>query len=114
MAALGAIPRRFLPWRTSREFSEYLVGQSGIDFARLEADGFARFDFMLGDFAAQPFKTPTAKVELYSTRMAEAGLDPLPDLPATPDVSADPRYPLLLQTGLRERAYHHSRFRDQA
>ena len=24
------------------------------------------------------------------------------------------RYPLLLQTGLRERAYHHSRFRDQA
>jgi thiosulfate reductase / polysulfide reductase chain A len=114
MEACGAVPRRFLPWRTSREFSEYLVGQSGIDFARLEADGFARFDFMLGDFAAQPFKTPTAKVELYSTRMAEAGLDPLPDLPATPDVSADPRYPLLLQTGLRERAYHHSRFRDQA
>ncbi len=114
MEARGAVPRRFLPWRTSRSFSEYLVGQSGIDFARLEADGFARFDFTLGDFAAQPFKTPTGKVELYSTRMAEAGLDPLPDLPATPDVSADPRYPLLLQTGLRERAYHHSRFRDQA
>ena len=117
MEARDAVPKRYLPWRTQREFSRYLVGESGIDFAALQADGFARFDFNVGDFAAQTFKTPSGKVELYSRRMAEAGLDPLPDLPdtlaAAVTAKADPRYPLLLQTGLRERAYHHSRFRDQ-
>jgi thiosulfate reductase / polysulfide reductase chain A len=31
-----------------------------------------------------------------------------------PPEAADAAYPLLLQTGQREKTYHHSRFRDQA
>jgi anaerobic selenocysteine-containing dehydrogenase len=112
MEARGAVARRLIPWRTAREFSRYLLGESSIDLAALERDGFARFDFALGNFEAQGFKTPSGRVELYSTRMAEAGLDPLPDLPEEA-AQTDPRYPLRLSTGLREKAYHHSRFRDQ-
>ncbi|MBL8381602.1 MAG: molybdopterin-dependent oxidoreductase [Burkholderiales bacterium] len=114
LEARGALARRLVPWRTQREFSRYLLGDSGIDLAALERDGFARFEFTLGDFAAQEFRTPSKRVELYSQRMAEAGLDPLPDLPEAPATPADARYPLRLATGLREKAFHHSRFRDQA
>lgn len=44
---------------------------------------------------------------------ARHGLDPLPGYLAPPE-AADPGHPLLLQTGFREKTYHHSRFRDQA
>jgi anaerobic selenocysteine-containing dehydrogenase len=47
--------------------------------------------------------------------MAKHGLDPLPDWVAPGAFGKqDAHYPLRLQTGLRERTYHHSRFREQA
>ena len=61
------------------------------------------------------FKTQSGKVELWSQRMADAGLDPLPDfVPTGASRENDPAYPFTLQTGLREKTYHHSRFREQA
>ena len=113
MASRGALSRRLLPWRTQREFSRYLLGGSAIHFDTLERDGFARFDFEPGNFTVQGFKTPSGRVELASSRMAAAGLDPLPDYTAPSGRPIDAEFPLLLQTGLREKAYHHSRFRDQ-
>ena len=113
LAARGALTGRFMPWRTEREFSRYLLGDSAIDFDDLVRDGFARFPFTVGNFEAVGFNTPSGKVELASSRMAAAGLDPLPDLVLPGQSERDPAYPLLLQTGLREKAYHHSRFRDQ-
>ena len=109
----GALTRRFMPWRSEREFSRYLVGASAIDFAALVRDGFARFPYETGNFEAVGFNTPSGRVELASSRMAAAGLDPLPDLVLPQQEAANPAFPLLLQTGLREKAYHHSRFRDQ-
>ena len=111
--ARGALTRRFMPWRTEREFSRYLLGDSAIDFDALVRDGFARFPYETGNFAAVGFKTPSGRVELSSTRMADVGLDPLPDLVLPGNAAGDAAYPLTLQTGLREKAYHHSRFRDQ-
>jgi anaerobic selenocysteine-containing dehydrogenase len=112
MRARGAVTAELLPWRTKREFNLALLGDCGVPFEALQRDGYASFPYTLGDFAREPFRTPSGKVELYSNTMQSLGLDPLPNFVAPPDPAA--AYPLLLQTGLREKTYHHSRFREQA
>jgi len=115
MAARGAADQRFLPWRNQREFNAYLCQGSGLDLDALARTGYAEFEYTQGDFSRQVFKTPSGKVELYSQRMAEAGLDPLPDWVEPAGAKEKyPAYPYTLQTGLREKTYHHSRFREQA
>ena len=110
--------RRFLPWKSKREFSEFLLGGCGISVDDLMERGYAEFPFELGNFEAVGFNTPSGKIELYSETMAELGLEPLPEfaLPRTDCIDEDTRreYPLMLLTGAREKSYHHSRFREQA
>jgi anaerobic selenocysteine-containing dehydrogenase len=112
------VQRRFLPWTGQRELNEFLLGDSGIDIDTLRREGFVRFQASVGDFEAQGFRTPSGKVELFASRLAELGVDPLPGFvpPAVGKLSAQQRddYPLLLLTGEREKNYHHSRFRNQA
>ena len=118
MAALGAADEKFLPWRNATELMAYQLRDTDIDTDALQRNGFAEFHYTLGNFSAQGFKTPSGKVELYSQRMAALGLDPLPDwVPSASAQNADrvqTEFPLILQTGLREKTYHHSRFREQA
>ncbi|MDE0334220.1 MAG: molybdopterin-dependent oxidoreductase, partial [Defluviicoccus sp.] len=118
LEARGIAARRFLPWRTKREFNAFLLGDNEVSFDELEEKGFARFPYKLGNFEEAGFRTPTGRIELYSETLARLGLDPLPDFvppraeSAAPEVRRD--YPLILLTGAREKAYHHSRYRDQA
>lgn len=115
MRARGALVAELMPWRTQRQFNEYLLAQSELRIEALAAGGYAEFPWSYGDFERQVFRTPTGKVELYSERMARHGLDPLPDwAPPASHAAADETFPLRLQTGLRERTYHHSRFREQS
>jgi thiosulfate reductase/polysulfide reductase chain A len=113
----GIDTRRFFPWESKQEFNEYLLGDE-VDWSALRAQGWAPFDFRLGNFAEAGFRTPTGKVELRSETLANLGLDPLPDYvpPRTDRADAATRaaYPLVLLTGAREKTYHHSRYRDQA
>lgn len=114
LRARGAVSAELMPWRTQRELNEFLIKDSALKLEELETRGYAEFPYGLGDFEKQIFRTPTGKVELYSERMARHGLDPLPDYAALDSIAqADEAYPLRLQTGLRERTYHHSRFREQ-
>ncbi|WP_428493044.1 molybdopterin-containing oxidoreductase family protein [Rhodopila sp.] len=111
MRARGAVTAELLPWRTKQDFNAFLVGDSGLSLEALRRDGYAMFPYTMGDFVKEPFRTPSGRVELYSQTLAAVGLDPLPDYVA-PAAGADAE--LLLQTGQREKTYHHSRFRDQA
>ena len=118
LAPHGAADLRFLPWKTQSEFNAYLLQDSGIALDDLRRDGFAGFPYSLGNFDQKPFRGPARKVELYSENMASVGLDPLPAY-VPPSYVLDERavsdtFPLVLQTGLREKTYHHSRFREQA
>ena len=63
------------------------------------------------------FRTPTGKVELYSTKYEEFGMDPLPfhkepiESPvSTPEVAE--KYPLILITGRRQGVMFHSEHRQ--
>jgi anaerobic selenocysteine-containing dehydrogenase len=117
LEARGALTRRLLPWRSQRAFNQFILGDSGISLAELQRTGCVQVPFRLGNFAEQPFATPSRKVELMSAAMGAAGLDPLPDYmpPARERAAVDVRasYPLILLTGDREKTYHHSRFRGQ-
>ena len=117
LAARGALTRDFFSWRTQREFNDFLLAPTGIALDELAARGFAEFPYRLGNFDETPFATPTGKVELSSTTLERLGLDPLPAY-VPPRVEREPastrrEFPLLLLTGDREKAYHHSRFREQ-
>jgi anaerobic selenocysteine-containing dehydrogenase len=111
MRERGAVTAELLPWRTKRAFNAFLLGDSGVSFEALQRDGYAMFPYTVGDFVKEPFRTPSGRVELYSETLASVGLDPLPDYVAP--AGGDDKE-LVLQTGQREKTYHHSRFRDQA
>jgi anaerobic selenocysteine-containing dehydrogenase len=115
LRARGALTAELLPWSTQDALNRFQLEGTGIDLDKLASDGFATFPFSLADFERQGFRTSTGRVELYSERMAALGLDPLPAYKA-PDAASGlcAAFPLLLQTGQREKTYHHSRFRDQA
>ena len=117
MHSRGAVTKNLFRWRTQSEFTQFLLGDSGIGIGELQRAGYASFEYRLGDFAERPFPTPSGKIELYASRLADLGLDPLPNfIPPTTDLSADEireNFPLLLLTGDREKTYHHSRFREQ-
>jgi anaerobic selenocysteine-containing dehydrogenase len=114
----GIADPRFLPWHSQAEFNAFLLRDAAIDSEALKRDGFVEYPFKLANFEEKPFVGPTGKVELYSEIMASVGHDPLPAY-VPPSYVLDheasaAEFPLVLQTGLREKSYHHSRFREQA
>jgi thiosulfate reductase / polysulfide reductase chain A len=119
MEARQAVTKRLIPWRSQRAFNEHLLGGSDVSFAELEAKGWARPVYKLGDFAERPFPTPSGMIELAASRLAAHGLDPLPSFdgaaiegpPVATDVARE--LPLTLVTGDREKTYHHTRFHEQ-
>lgn len=116
LEARQSIFKRLLPWRTQREFNEHLLGDSGITIAALEKTGFHQLPATPVP-RSQPYPTPSGKIELHASALADIGLDPLPAY-TTPERYTKPaenrrRYPLTIVTGDREKSYHHSRFRDQ-
>ncbi|MBI2203725.1 MAG: molybdopterin-dependent oxidoreductase [Candidatus Rokubacteria bacterium] len=117
LEARGAIAKNFFRWRTQREFCDFLLADTTISLDDLRTRGFATYPYRLGNFDEQGFNTPTGKIELFSTTLDGLGLDPLPDF-VTPAAEREGHdagaYPLVLLTGDREKAYHHSRFREQA
>lgn len=60
------------------------------------------------------FPTPTGKIELYSTRLAKYGYEPIPVYkePVYRRLPEAKEYPLILMSGVKERAYVHSKFRE--
>ncbi len=100
MAERQAVTKHLLPWRSQREFNTYLLGDCGIRIEDLERTGYAQVS--PEPAADRPFATPTTKIELFSTTMAEprprsaAGLRPAEPRAAArgrdPAISAAPRH----------------------
>ena len=74
---------------------------AGIDLQSLRQQGWCKLAIEEAPFANGHFPTPSGKVEFYSQRLADQGLDPLPDYLApyesaesTPELAA--RYPLAM------------------
>ena len=96
---------------------EQLEAGIGMTFNNLKKNGFHKVPFRYQKFKENGFKTPTGKIELYSTRFEEMGYDPLPyyeeppESPlSTPEVAAE--FPLVLTTGGRIPFFFNSEHRQ--
>ncbi len=66
-----------------------------VDFGQLERRGFQTLTLPDAPFAEGGFPTPSGRFEFFSQRLADQGMDPLPDVVLNYErAGADPRYPL--------------------
>ncbi|MCP4074329.1 MAG: molybdopterin-dependent oxidoreductase [Hyphomicrobiales bacterium] len=96
---------------------EQLEAGIGMKFSDLKKIGFFKIPFRYQKFRENGFKTPTGKIELFSTRFQEMGYDPLPSYEeppespvSTPDIAKD--FPLVLTTGGRIPFFFNSEHRQ--
>ena len=121
-----------VPWKNVRELFTQRLKASGLTFEELcerpwamapknHPSGTAPYrryeKGQLRPDGKPGFRTPTGKIELYSTTYENYGLDPLPfhrepiESPvSTPDIWKD--YPLILITGRRNGVFFHSEHRQ--
>jgi anaerobic selenocysteine-containing dehydrogenase len=92
-------------------------GGQTVDFKGLTERGWIHVPQKYRKYETQGFKTPTGKLELYSTRLEKMGYAPLPyyeeppESPlSTPEVSEE--YPLVLTTGARIPFFFNSEHRQ--
>jgi anaerobic selenocysteine-containing dehydrogenase len=99
--------------------SQLARGGLGITFAELKQKGFVKIPFRYRKYEDGGFRTPTGKIELYSTRLEAMGYAPLPSYQeppespfSRPDLAHD--FPLVLTTGARIPYYFNSEHRQIA
>jgi anaerobic selenocysteine-containing dehydrogenase len=97
--------------------AQLTAGGLNITFDELKQRGFIKAPFTYRKFEKSGFKTPTGKIELYSTRFEQLGYDPLPSYQeppesplSTPEIAKD--YPLILTTGARISFFFNSEHRQ--
>ena len=104
-------------WQTPEEFNDYSVKGMGITYEDFKKMGYISEPIQYKKYEEEGFKTPSGKVELYSSIFEKFGYDPLPfyqENPETP-VSAPElakEYPLILITGGRHVVYFHAAHRE--
>lgn len=101
-----------MPWNTHRDFIDYQLAETGLTFDDVCANGFIPIPNTYESYQQTGFKTPSGKVELASSKLRAAGYDPLPSYKAPSYAQVDPQFDLILMTGIRTMALHHSRFRN--
>jgi len=107
------------PWQTAEEAINYQLEPAGVTVEDLRLHGKTGLrieDLRYEKFRANPFRTPSGKVEFFSRRLAEAGLSGVPfengfgDSPISfAEQSED--YPVLGISGSRDIRFTNSQFR---
>lgn len=101
------------PWATMEEALDHRLAPVGLNFEDLVDKYMVFTEQSYRKYKKHGFATPSGKVELASSIMAELGYDPLPDFRlAALDTITD--FPLLLITGVRHQLLYHSEYRQMA
>jgi len=95
------------------EIFNYQLEPLGLTFDELRRKGFVYIPPKYKKYEKNGFRTPSGKVELYSTVLEKLGYDPLPHYKeppespySRPDIAKE--YPLILITGARVLQYFHT------
>lgn len=110
--------QKYLPFTTLQEQIDFQLTGTPYSYAKLKESpkGFFYAARAEKRYMKDGFATPSGKVELYSKRLKELGMSPLPTLPPEQEklgeVSTGAKYPLLLTTGGREMGYTHSQYHE--
>jgi anaerobic selenocysteine-containing dehydrogenase len=103
MVRKNYIPRNLIPWRNTDEFIAWRINKTGFSFTDLCQKSPMVVERRYRKYIGAGFRTPSGKVELYSTIFERHGYDPLPvfcetgESPLTSPGLAE-KYPLLLTT----------------
>ncbi len=103
----------FINWDTVEELNNFRLKNTGMTFKEFKAKGVVLFEPEYKAYEKTGFRTPSGKVELYSSIFEECGYDPLPNFqfplesPETTPELAD-KYPTILLSGVKTRPYWHS------
>jgi anaerobic selenocysteine-containing dehydrogenase len=110
--------RKYFPWRSQKDFVDWTVGGTGITFEDLENEKTGVIhapESQYRMYEQDGFKTPTKKVELYSSIFEKFGLDPLPGYEENllsdrvrPDLAEE--FPYILNTGKRSYFIQNGRY----
>ncbi|MDP2644279.1 MAG: molybdopterin-dependent oxidoreductase [Desulfobacterales bacterium] len=115
----------YFPWQTEEELADYRLKPLGLTFQEVATQKHVLRSSEPWTYATphpatgEPsgFATPSGKIELYSNILKALGYDPLPfyeeppeSLTRTPEIAE--KYPLILITGGRVKAFFHSENRQ--
>jgi anaerobic selenocysteine-containing dehydrogenase len=113
MVQKGYMERNLIPWKDMDEFIEWRLSETEFSFTDLCERGPIAVERRYRKYLQRGFRTPSGKVELYSTLMERNGYEPLPvfqecaESPVITQKLAE-NYPLLLTTR-RSQSYWMSR-----
>jgi thiosulfate reductase/polysulfide reductase chain A len=77
---------QYFPWKNIEEYLDYRLKAAGTSLKEMKKIGVKHYDkeeylyYLNGE--DYEFSTPTGKIELYSTHLADAGFDPIPQYTA--------------------------------
>ncbi|MFX0201658.1 MAG: molybdopterin-dependent oxidoreductase [Candidatus Hodarchaeota archaeon] len=101
MKQKGHIDESFIPWRNIDEFNDYILRSIDTTFENFKKKGVITIPLVYKKYRKSGFKTPSGKVELYSSLLEKNGYDPLPYYKerlyseiSTPQLAK--KYPLIL------------------
>lgn len=86
-----------------------ILKPAGLNYEEFKKIGFLKGEWAYRKFEEKGFPTPSGKVEIYSSRFAAWGYDPLPTY--REPLPADAKYPLIL-TSAKDAHYFHSAYRN--
>jgi len=107
------------PWTTMEEHLDWQLEPHGLTFKQFKESekGFLEYPVKYRKYEENGFKTPSGKVEIYSSRIEQEGYNSMPtyreppESPiSTPEVAKD--YPLILITGAKYPMFFHSDYRQ--
>jgi thiosulfate reductase/polysulfide reductase chain A len=106
-----------MPWQDVDGLNDAVAGSLGMTFRELQEKGYVIEPMKYRKYIGKGFNTPTGRVELYSTRLADNGYEPLPvyhEPPESPYSTPEllPEYPLILITGGRSASYFNTEGRQ--
>jgi len=106
------------PWQTAEEAIDFQLEPAGVSVADLRQNGkgLRIEELRYEKYQDQPFKTPSGKIEFFSSRLAEAGFSGVPfaqGLGPSPISFADQSdaYPVLGVSGARDIRFTNSQYR---
>lgn len=103
----------FIKWGTVDEYNDYCLKGAGLTFEELKERVIISIPLEYKEY--HKFRTPSGKVELYSSLLEKHGYDPLPNYvepPLSEDGKLAKRYPLTLLQGGKVPSFYHTQFRQ--
>jgi anaerobic selenocysteine-containing dehydrogenase len=109
----------FFPWKDVREWCDYVLEDTGLDFEAFKEVGLLQGEMRYRKHETEGFPTASGKFEIACSALESMGFDPIPNYVeppespySTPDLAGE--YPLIAITGAKIEPFFHTELRQIA